>query len=423
MCLLLAAAMLLPGSIASGRTASSAQADSTFAAPTVFAFYYVWYTAPPRTKDYGHWNGGQNGRSSTDLATQDYPLLGPYDSTSPSVIDQHMQWLRRAHIDVLILSWWGQGSPEDQAAGPVLSAANANGLKVAFMIEPYGGESAGSVASDVAYIYKRYGSSPAFFRTVRPTRYGPSRSPRGLFLLYSPPGTESWATTLDALHSGATDSIFLVRNDDSRLYHDADARAEVANYHADGLFNYGVYTGRSAYAGKLPHSSDYILMFAASPGFDNSRQPAVQSAVVVGRENGKLYDDSWSPLAAQRPEWVSVVSFNEWLEGTQIEPAQPFSAGSHRYSDFTGAYGTSGQDSQYSYLDRTAYWADKYRGGPPSDITQPKVLPTLTPQPTPSPGPTTIPKRGRGGAVLVLILLILLSGAGLAIWRWRRRRG
>jgi glycoprotein endo-alpha-1,2-mannosidase len=57
-----------------------------------------------------------------------------------------------------------------------------------------------------------------------------------------------------------------------------------------------------------------------------------------------------------------VTSFNEWHEGTQIEPARAFTTEARTYLDFDGAYDKTGVAAQTAYLDRTAYWIAKLAG-------------------------------------------------------------
>eukprot|EP00960_Hanusia_phi_P034229 750930-Hanusia_phi.AAC.3 len=41
------------------------------------------------------------------------------------------------------------------------------------------------------------------------------------------------------------------------------------------------------------------------------------------RTDGAYYDKMWQSAVAAQTEFVSITSYNEWGEGTQIEPAVP----------------------------------------------------------------------------------------------------
>lgn len=47
------------------------------------------------------------------------------------------------------------------------------------------------------------------------------------------------------------------------------------------------------------------------------------AAATQNRADGKYYDEGWQHALATHPEVISVTSWNEWHEGTQIEPAVP----------------------------------------------------------------------------------------------------
>jgi len=75
----------------------------------VMAFYYPWYGIPEGPGGAGkvvHW--GKIDAANHDIAASThYPALGAYDSHDPKVIEQHCQWAKAAHVDTLIVSWWG----------------------------------------------------------------------------------------------------------------------------------------------------------------------------------------------------------------------------------------------------------------------------------------------------------------------------
>jgi hypothetical protein len=74
------------------------------------------------------------------------------------------------------------------------------------------------------------------------------------------------------------------------------------------------------------------------------------------RLNGEAYDFMWQRALDAKVEWVSITTFNEWHEVTQIEPATVKSIPGYDYMNFEGAYGTTGTEAQTAYLNRTAYW-------------------------------------------------------------------
>ena len=77
------------------------------------------------------------------------------------------------------------------------------------------------------------------------------------------------------------------------------------------------------------------------------------SANKKDRQNGAYYDNMWSAGLEIEPEIISITSFNEWHEGTQIEPAIPKNITGYTYLDYQPL------EPDY-YLKRTKYWIDKY---------------------------------------------------------------
>jgi glycoprotein endo-alpha-1,2-mannosidase len=70
----------------------------------------------------------------------------------------------------------------------------------------------------------------------------------------------------------------------------------------------------------------------------------------LGRNNGTTYDTEWSnalnPVTGGLPTWVSVTSFNEWHEGSVIEPARSSPPPGFGYETYNGAYGRTGTSAR-----------------------------------------------------------------------------
>ncbi|CAK0871374.1 unnamed protein product, partial [Prorocentrum cordatum] len=94
---------------------------------------------------------------------------------------------------------------------------------------------------------------------------------------------------------------------------------------------------------------------AVGPGYDDTRIRPWNAHNVRERRGGAYYDSMWAKALAAGPAAVSVTSYNEWGEGTQIEPARPYTSPKGlRHLDYL-------PDPPGFYLNRTREWADKYR--------------------------------------------------------------
>jgi hypothetical protein len=67
-----------------------------------------------------------------------------------------------------------------------------------------------------------------------------------------------------------------------------------------------------------------------SPGWDDLRSGCRPDVRVpntphrLGRANGDTYEATFQAALAGKPDWLIVSSFNEWVEGTYIEPSERY---------------------------------------------------------------------------------------------------
>jgi hypothetical protein len=64
-------------------------------------------------------------------------------------------------------------------------------------------------------------------------------------------------------------------------------------------------------------------MATVMPGNDDTRLRG-SAGFVVPRQNGAYYTSVWQGAIATHPDLISITSWNEWFEGTQIEPSQTY---------------------------------------------------------------------------------------------------
>ena len=289
--------------------------------PRTAVFYYPWYGAPPRDRSYLHW--GQAGHDPPrDVASNYYPSRGAYSSSNPTVLQAQMREIAGAGIQEVVSSWWGLDSPENIRLWAVTRAANAVGLQVAVHVEPYDDRTVASVRADIEHLHS-LGIDD--FYIYRATDF---------------PAAD-WAQLNGSL-SGV------------RVFAQTNLPGFAAAGKFTGLYTYDVLSyGASSFARMCSEARRLKLLCAPSVGPGYMATAATGDLRVKPRLYGATYDSMWRAALQAGADLVTITSYNEWNEGTQIEPA----AGRPRYETYDGAYGLLGRAAQRAYLLRTAYWA------------------------------------------------------------------
>ena len=120
--------------------------------PIRAAFYYPWF--PQAWKQDG-----------LDPYTHYTPSLGLYNGASATVVASQVVAMKYAGIEAGIASWWGQGTLTDSRIPLLLAQAGSQfRWSLYYEAEAYGDPSVAQIASDLAYIGRRYASSGAFLR-------------------------------------------------------------------------------------------------------------------------------------------------------------------------------------------------------------------------------------------------------------------
>lgn len=286
----------------------------------VLAFYYPWYGNPTTSGRWFHWQG-PSGEAPRQSPALDHPELGLYDSHDPALIAAHMGQAKAAGLTALVVSWWGIGSFEDKALSAILDAAHAAGLRITVYLEQQKDGTTGA-ARDIAYLTKSYAAHaawlhvrarPVLFLYLQALRDLPARDWRlaagNAFLVgdVSPRETaafSAWAPFMDGIH------VYVLAP-----YVKGMTPAQMTGW-ADHTYP----AWQRMIGGKL---------FCATviPGFDDRRVPdRALPRPTVDRHDGETYRVLWDAAIRHDADWVVITSFNEWHEGSEIEP-------SHEYGD------------------------------------------------------------------------------------------
>ena len=224
-----------------------------------------------------------------------------------------MREIAAAGVGTVITSWWGRGSFEDGRLPQVIEAARANGLAVAAHLEPYGGRTVASTEADIRWL-QSLGISDFY-----------------VWDSSSLPDAE-WAELNERL-------------DDVRVFANTNLPGKAAAGRFDGLYTYDVLLFKGSLFPRLCRQARRLGLLCApsvGPGYDARR--ATGDPRVRSRRNGATYDSMWRGAVRARADLVTITSYNEWHEGTQIEPARAGRQGYESYARCLGPVWRSGGD-------------------------------------------------------------------------------
>lgn len=283
----------------------------------LFAFYYPWYGNPDGPT--GQW------RAWDTKPPPNTPLLGMYDSKEEEVFRKHIEQARQAGIDGFIVSWWGFGDFTDGVMQEViLPVAAEEEFPVAIYYETV--DSRSKILQDFRRILTSYGRHPAYMRVEGdPVIFVYGQVSRRF-------GREDWETVFKGLEEEGL-SCFCQAEGLAAAYHLGDPMFDYLFDLFDGVHIY--------FQEEIPLTILDILNrsnalkaavkevnFAATvnPGFDNT--PWYEewdfNHLVIDRQEGDFYRRSWEAAVTSDPDWILLTSFNEWHEGTEVEPSEEY---------------------------------------------------------------------------------------------------
>ncbi|MFN8524573.1 MAG: endo-1,3-alpha-glucanase family glycosylhydrolase [Chloroflexota bacterium] len=291
--------------------------------PLVLALYYPWF-------DQGTWESG---------ITADLPTT-PYDSYERATIEQHVEWARKAGIDALVSAWFGpgQGNPTESNFATLLEVSQRRGFRAALLLETDNGDffpDRASLVTALRHFLARHASHPAYLKVDgRPVLFvwRPASVFGDVGTRINRPGPAAiaaWASILDEVDPTRR-AIWIAEGEQTGML-------EVF----DGLFPYSIawspnpgaqlqsYAQRVRSFGSSPMKT---WIATAMPGYDDTRAPGRARGFAVDRADGEYYRATFTGAIASRPDWIMITSFNEWVEGHQIEPSRTYG---DRYLDLT----------------------------------------------------------------------------------------
>lgn len=286
------------------------------AAPSkpVMAFYYPWY-------EHSDWDSAK----MSDLPPE------PYSGGDDAVIARHVQQADDAGIDALICTWYGPNEGRlNERCGKLLRASEGRDFNVTF-IPDQAADFTGTLRNpqgmidSLIYLRDNYMSHPNWLRwNGKPVvvfwnlpSFGDVNAWRRVQQAVDPNHEWFWlGEGTDFSYLDVFDGIYFFD-----ITWQADPAQAMASYE------------RRLNEYNRAHGTSKPFISTVMPGYDDSR---IRSGHAVrDRADGDYYRRAWQVALDKNAQAVVITSFNEWFEGSQIEPSRSYG---NVYLDLTRDY-------------------------------------------------------------------------------------
>ena len=288
---------------------SITQCESAGDLTVVGAMYHDWWT---------------DSRWSDDPPNHPYePLLGHYDSADPEVIRQHIAWSREAGINTWVIDFWitdrdqGWVQPNTQAVADI---CDQEGMNYFFLIDGWfefldTQDSAWEIASRVNALAAPYFNRPGYLHQD------------GKPVVFFWAASRSECSQFDAIRSGIEGTIgpiYMTGSLDDcfdlkMMYNSYTPGCAANDYvcqldHQDEMWREWSTDGKPWAPTAIAGYNDTDVR-EGNPVLDLNEE-FFRRSIQTAFKDGQRHQDG--------TRWLFVCSWNEWHEGSQIEPSSSF---------------------------------------------------------------------------------------------------
>ncbi|WP_236254576.1 hypothetical protein [Mucisphaera calidilacus] len=299
--------------------------------PTRLYMHYMPWFETPETLGGNRWgwhwtmnNRDPNRLASDgrpDIASHYDPLIGPYASSDPDVIEYHLLLMKLSGVDGVLIDWYGvEGTNGDidlllTNSDALVAKMDDFGMEFAVVLEDRFSANVGQAQANVAYLRDHYFGNPWYIRQ------GPGDDP--LMMVFGPITFETQHEWQQILTHGGENVDFL-----TLWYESGDAGVmadgEYAWPYPNGIFDPGGHLGHldNFYRHRIP--SLERAGGVAYPGFVDfyAEGGAGAGYAEIPHLDGQTLSDTLGVAAGYADDlsFVQLATWNDFGEGTIFEP-------------------------------------------------------------------------------------------------------
>lgn len=295
----------------------------------VYMHYMPWFHSKDFSGYWGvHWRMSNKNpenilpNGNREIAAHYYPLIGPYDSADPDLIDYHMLLIKYAGIDGILIDWYGSHNVLDYGSNlknsnAIIEGVKRTGIDFGIVYEEFTAEEVErrtnltdlqASSDDMEYMETNYFSSDHYIIA--------NNNP--LLLTFGPryfKSKDQWTEILGALNNDIT---YLPLWGHRHRVGDANSAGEFSwvdfNTNLQELDAFYKDTGNG------------FIMGSAYPGFHDFYAEGGwgDSYGFVDHKDGETLQNTLDKASQYNLPYLQLVTWNDFGEGTMFEPTVEF---------------------------------------------------------------------------------------------------
>jgi hypothetical protein len=319
----------------------------------VFAHYMPWFATPTsNTANIGHWGlhwtmNNENPNTITNgyrqIASHYYPLTGPYASSDTTIIDYQLLLMKLSGIDGVLVDWPGTGTNNGAAADLPMNLASANafiariskvGLKYALVYEDADLSNFGSTAAKVAQAQTDMSYAQShYFTDVNYQKVGGVP----LLLVFGPQQITTGSDWTNVLTSvSPKPSFFALWYESNEASGNVSTGGEFAWINSDNTTSLNNFYSPT-------YGTPVNKMTSAYPGFNTfySKGGFPGPTWTIASGGTSNFTTTLNLALAANSHYMQIPTWNDYGEGTMIEPTDSTTGYSVTQGESTAGFGFS----------------------------------------------------------------------------------
>ena len=288
----------------------------------LYMHYMPWFETPETNNGRWGWHWTMNNKNpdrisngKREIAAWYYPLIGPYASSDPAVLEYHLLLMKYAGIDGVLVDWYGIQQKNDlpgiaKNTDALFKAIEKTGLEFAIVYEDrfLEGNKTGMInqaKTDMLYLQSNYFNK----------KYYTKINEKPLLLIFGPITLQSKSDWEDVFSSLSQQPTFLTLQD---FFHTASTTAS-------GEY---MWVDNRKPEDKYSKAADFpVFIGAAYPGFRDFYKEGGNGEnlnVNWDYDNGNLFESLLNLGKNKGMKYMQLETWNDFGEGTMIEPTLEF---------------------------------------------------------------------------------------------------